>query len=47
MKDDKIIHEFLVATRGNIHLEEGQRILELSINGLLDYFNVKDVKLTK
>lgn len=43
MTDDEIRQYVLEKCLSNIHYENGERILELSLNGLQDYFNVIDV----
>ena len=46
MLDDGFKSYMLIKCGSNIHLEENERILELSKNGLKDFFEVEDVKLT-
>lgn len=36
---------FLIETRSNVHYENNERVLELSMDGLLDLFEVTDVIL--
>ncbi len=43
MTEEEIKSHVLRQVKSNIHIEEGQRVLELSYNGLLDYFGVSDV----
>ena len=47
MTEDEIRRHVLRQMESNIHLEEGNRILELSREGLMDYFDVIDVILGK
>ena len=47
MTEEEIKSHVLRQCMSNIHVEEGERILELSYNGLLDYFDVADVILSK
>jgi hypothetical protein len=44
MEDAK--SKFLIDTRSNTHFEEGDKVLELSKDGLKKYFNVTEVKLS-
>ena len=45
MTDKEIISHVLIEAKSNIHLEEGNKILELNYDGLKEYFKVEDVVL--
>lgn len=47
MRDDEIISYLLRETRSNISYDGIGRVLELSYEGLQDFFNVSDIILTK
>lgn len=47
MTDEEIRQYVLEKTLSNIHLENGHRILEFSLEGLQDYFEVIDVIISK
>lgn len=47
MTDEEIISFILKETRSNISYDGIGRVLELSYEGLQDFFNVTDITLTK
>lgn len=47
MTDEDFKEFFYKKTRSNVHYEDGERILELSLEGLQDFFEVIDVILSK
>lgn len=47
MTDEEIKSYFLRNTHSNISYDENDRVLELSYEGLQDFFNVIDIVLTK
>lgn len=47
MTDEEIISYLLKETRSNISYDGIGKILELSYEGLQDFFNVSDIVLTK
>ena len=47
MTDDELKKYILKETHSNVHYEDGERVLELSLDGLLDFFDVTDAYLSK
>ena len=47
MTDKETQSHVLIECKSNIHCENGERVLELSENGLLDYFKVKRVIIVR
>ena len=47
MTDEELKKYILKETHSNVHYEDGERVLELSLDGLLDFFDVTDAYLSK
>lgn len=47
MTEEELRQCFLEKTYSNVHYENGERVLELSLDGLQEYFEVIDVILSK
>lgn len=47
MNDDELKQCILEKTKSNIHYENNERVLELSLEGLQEYFEVIDVIISK
>lgn len=47
MNDDELKQYICEKTKSNIHYENNERVLELSLEGLQDFFEVIDVIISK
>lgn len=47
MTDEEFKKYFYKKTGSNVHYEDGERVLELSLDGLQEFFEVIDVIMSK